>query len=99
MACPAPFACFGIAAKLARINHKLRRETPREAGWDKAGEELRKGCMGSYCPNRNASPTPSQSASRKSQQMAWDLSGLAPLVFRVAALEGGFDLRVVIPPE
>ena len=64
------------ALALARINHKLRRETPREAGWDKAGEELRKGCMGSYCPNRNASPTQSQSASRKSQQMTCDLSGL-----------------------
>jgi len=49
-------------------------KTPREAGWDKAGEGSRKGCMGTYCPHRDPSPTPP--ASRKSQQMACDLSGL-----------------------
>ena len=65
--------------RLIRRNHKLRRETPREAGWDKAGEESREGCMGSYCPNRDSSPTQSQPASRKSQQMACDFCGLAPM--------------------
>ena len=58
---------------LARINHKLRSETPRETDWDKAGEGSREGCMGTYCPNRDSSPTQSQPASRKSQQLACDL--------------------------
>ena|GEM_PF-5948579 len=48
-------------------NNKHRRETPREAGRDKAGEELREGCLGSYRPNRDSSPTHSRPASRKSQ--------------------------------
>jgi len=65
-------------ALLTRRNHKLRSETPREACWDKAGEESREGCMGSYCPNRDSSPTQSQPASRKSQQMACDFCGLKP---------------------
>jgi len=54
----------------ARINHKLRSEMPREAGWDKAGAESGEGCLRPYCPNRDSSPTPP--ASRKSQQMACD---------------------------
>jgi penicillin-binding protein 1C len=61
---------------LARISHKLRCETPREAGWDKAGAESGEGCMSAYCPNRDSSPTPSQPASRKSQQMACERCGL-----------------------
>jgi len=66
---------------LARINHQLRRETQREAGWSKAGAGLWKGCMRTYRPHRNPSPTPLQPASRKSQQMAGDFSGLAGLTF------------------
>jgi hypothetical protein len=54
---------------LARKNHKFRGETPREVGWDKAGEESRDGWMSSYCLNRDAGPTPSQLACPKSQQM------------------------------
>lgn len=53
----------------ARIDHKLRREAQREEGWDKVGEEWRKGCMGTYRPIRHSSPTQSPPASRKSQQM------------------------------
>jgi hypothetical protein len=64
------------ANPLARISHKLRRETPREAGWDKAGAESGEGCMSAYCPNSDSSPTPSQPASRKSQQMACEICGL-----------------------
>jgi len=63
---------------LARINHQLRRETPCSAGWSKAGAGLWKGCMRTYRPHRNPSPTPLQPASRKSQQMAGDFSGLDP---------------------
>ena len=63
--------------RLARINHKLRSETPCEADWDQAGEGSREDCMGTYCPNRDSSPTQSQPASRKSLQLACDLYGLA----------------------
>jgi len=59
--------------KLARINHQLRRETQRRretpcwAGWSKAGARLWEGCMRTYRPHRNPSPTPLRPASRKSQ--------------------------------
>jgi len=36
--------------------------------------------MGSYCLNRDSSPTQSQPASRKSQQMACDFCGLAAML-------------------
>jgi len=70
--------------RLTRINHQLRRETQRRretpcsAGWSKAGAGLWKGWMRTYRPHRNPSPTPLQPASRKSQQMAGDFSGLMP---------------------
>ncbi len=64
-----------------RISHKLRRETPREAGWDKAGAESGEGCMRTYCPNHDSSPTLSQPASRKSQQMACERCGLGFRLF------------------
>jgi len=58
----------GVAdAELARINRQLRSETQREAGWSKAGAGLWKGCMRTYRPHRNPSPTPLRPASRKSQ--------------------------------
>jgi hypothetical protein len=66
---------------LTRMSHKLRRETPREAGWDKAGAESGEGCMRTYCPNHDSSPTPSRPASRKSQQMACERCGLTPILF------------------
>jgi len=91
---------WNLAAKLARINHQLRRETQRRretpcwAGWSKAGAGLWKGCMRTYRPHHNPGPTPLQPASRKSQQMAGDFSGL---VLIGVGMEHGF--APCLPPN
>jgi len=84
---------------LARINHQLRRETQREAGWSKAGAGLWKGCMRTYRPHRNPSPTPLQPASRKSQQMAGDFSGLDSLGSKAAPGKAGTVATLTLPRE
>jgi len=78
-----------------RISHKLRRETPREAGWDKAGAESGEGCMRTYCPNHDSSPTLSQPASRKSQQMACEICGSTPAILVLNYRAGDFHPREI----
>ena len=67
----------------ARMKHQLRRETPREAGWDKADEGPREGCMGAYGPNRNSNPTETNGDERRRTE-----SNAVPACLAAVAADG-----------
>ncbi len=51
--------------------------------------DFARGCMRTYCPGRNPSPTTQAWASRKSQQMACEISGLAKVDDELEEEAGG----------